>query len=137
LRHGTTGGRQAQGAGGCAAFGVSLGNVEFDNVMIRQYVVGYAFPKEPGKPDMAAIKAAAEKMKPQVEVLDRAVAGTGYLAGDAFTLADINILPMLFYVNRFEEGKALLGATKSLSAYMERHFARPSFRASAPPPPKS
>jgi glutathione S-transferase len=137
LRHGTTGGRQAQGAGGCAAFGVSLGNVEFDNVMIRQYVVGYAFPKEPGKPDMAAIKAAAEKMKPQVEVLDRAVAGTGYLAGDAFTLADINILPMLFYVNRFEEGKALLGAAKSLSAYMERHFARPSFRASAPPPPKS
>jgi glutathione S-transferase len=137
LRHGTTGGRQAQGAGGCAAFGVSLGNVEFDNVMIRQYVVGYAFPKEPGKPDMVAIKAAAEKMKPQVEVLDRAVAGTGYLAGDAFTLADINILPMLFYVNRFQEGKALFGATKSLSAYMERHFARPSFRASAPPPPKS
>jgi glutathione S-transferase len=116
---------------------VSLGNVEIDKVMIRQYVVGYAFPKEPGKPDMGAIKAAAEKMTPQVEVLDRAVAGTGYLAGDAFTLADINILPMLFYVNRFEEGKALLGAAKSLSAYMERHFARPSFRASAPPPPKS
>ena len=36
---------------------------------------------------------------------------------------------MLFYVNRFEEGKALLGAAKNLSAYMERHFARPSFQA--------
>src|SRR5437899_1332643 len=42
---------------------VSLGNVEFDKLMIRQYVVGYAFPKEPGKPDMDAIKAAAEKME--------------------------------------------------------------------------
>ena len=115
---------------------VSLGNVEFDKLMIRQYVVGYAFPKEPGKPDMVAIKAAAEKMKPQVAVLDRAVAETGYLAGDGFTLADINILPMLFYVNRFEEGKAILGGAKNLSAYMERHFARPSFRKSAPPPPK-
>ena len=114
---------------------VSLGNVEFDKLMIRQYVVGYVFPKEPGKPDMAAIGAAAEKMKPQVAVLDRAVAGTGYLAGDSFTLADINILPMLFYVNRFEEGKALLGAAKNLSAYMERHFARPSFRKSAPAAP--
>ena len=114
---------------------VSLGNVEFDKLMIRQYVVGYAFPKEPGKPDMAAIGAAAEKMKPQVAVLDRAVADTGYLAGDGFTLADINILPMLFYVNRFEEGKAILGGAKNLSAYMERHFARPSFRKSAPPPP--
>jgi len=114
---------------------VSLGNVEFDKLMIRQYVVGYAFPKEPGKPDMAAIGAAAEKMKPQIAVLDRAVAGTGYLAGDGFTLADINILPMLFYVNRFEEGKALLAGAKNLSAYMERHFARPSFQKSKPPPP--
>jgi glutathione S-transferase len=113
---------------------VSLGNVEFDKLIIRQYVVPYVFPKEAGKPDMTAIKAAAEKMKGQVDVLDKAVAKTGYLAGDSFTLADINILPMLFYVNRFEEGKALLGAAKNLSAYMERHFARPSFKKSAPPP---
>jgi glutathione S-transferase len=113
---------------------VSLGNVEFDKLMMRQYVVGYAFPKEPGKPDMPAIKAAAEKMQPQIDVLDRTVARTGYLAGDSFTLADINILPMLFYVNRFEEGKAMLGAAKNLSAYMERHFARPSFQSTTPPP---
>jgi glutathione S-transferase len=112
---------------------VSLGNVEFDKVMIRQYVVGYAFPKEPGKPDMTAIGEAAQRMKPQVEVLDRAVAKTGYLAGDAFTFADINILPMLFYVNRFEEGKGLLAGAKNLSAYMERHFARESFKKSTPP----
>jgi len=112
---------------------VSLGNVEFDRLMIRQYVLGYVLAKD-GKPDMAAIGAAAEKMKPQVEVLDRAVAGTGHLVGDSLTLADINILPMLSYVNRFEEGKALLGAAKNLSAYMNRHFARDSFRKSAPPP---
>jgi glutathione S-transferase len=114
---------------------VSLGNVEFDKLIIRQYVVPYVFPKEAGKPDMTAIKAAAEKMKGQVDVLDKAVAKTGYLAGDSFTLADINILPMLFYANRFEEGKAMFGAAKNLSAYMERHFARPSFQASKPPPP--
>jgi glutathione S-transferase len=112
---------------------VSLGNVEFDRLMIRQYVIGYVLPKD-GKPDMAAIGAAAEKMKPQIEILDRAVAATGHLVGDSLTLADINVLPMLFYVNRFEEGKALLGAAKNLSAYMQRHFARESFRKSAPPP---
>src|ERR1041384_4287706 len=60
---------------------VSLGNVEFDKLMIRQYVVGYVFPKD-GKPDMKAIGEAAEKMKPQIAVLDRAVADTGYLAGE-------------------------------------------------------
>ena len=36
-------------------------------------------------------------MKGQVDVLDKAVAKTGYFAGNSFTLADINILPMLFY----------------------------------------
>jgi glutathione S-transferase len=113
---------------------VSLGNVEFDKVMIRQYVVGYVFPKEAGKPDMAAIGRAAEAMKKQVEVLDGAVAG-GYLVGDQLTFADINILPMLFYARRFEEGKALFAAAPNLTAYMERHFARPSFQASKPPPP--
>jgi glutathione S-transferase len=115
---------------------VSLGNVEFDKVMIRQYVVGYVFPEEPGKPDMAQIAKAAERLKPQVAVLDKQVAGTGYLAGDSFTFADINMLPMLFYVSRFPEGKAILGEARNLTDYMERHFARPSFKASAPPPPK-
>ena len=86
---------------------------------------------------MAAIGAAAEKMKPQVAVLDRAVADTGHLVGDSFTLADINILPMLFYVNRFEEGKALLGAAKNLSAYMERHFARDELPQVGPAAPGS
>jgi glutathione S-transferase len=110
---------------------VSLGNTEFDKLMVRQYVLGYILAKD-GKPDRTALGAAAEKMKPQVEVLDRAVA-SGHLVGASLTLADINILPMLFYVNQFEEGKALLGAAKNLPAYMERHFARESFRKAAPP----
>jgi glutathione S-transferase len=113
---------------------VSLGNLEFDKVMMRQYVVGYVFPKEAGKPDMAAIGRAAEAMKKQVEVLDRAVA-SGHLVGDQLTFADINILPMLFYARRFDEGKALFAAAPRLTAYMERHFARPSFQASKPPAP--
>jgi len=41
---------------------------------------------------------------------------------------------MLSYVNRFEEGKAMLGATKNLAAYMARHFARDSFKKTTPPP---
>jgi glutathione S-transferase len=73
-------------------------------------------------------------MKKQVEVLDRALAKTGHLVGDKLTFADINILPMLSYVNRFEKGKAMLGATKNLAAYMERHFARDSFKKTTPPP---
>lgn len=114
---------------------ISMGNVEFDKVMIRQYVVQYVFPKEAGKPDMAMIGAAAHAMKKQVAVLDSAVAKTGHLVGDGLTYADINLLPMLFYANRFPEAKEMIGGAKNLSAYMERHFARPSFQAAKPPPP--
>ena len=113
---------------------ISMGNVEFDKVFIRQYVVQYVFPKEPGKPDMAAIGRAAHAMKKQVAVLDSAVA-SGHLVGDGLTYADINILPMLFYARRFEEGKEIIGGAKNLTAYMERHFARPSFQGSKPPAP--
>jgi glutathione S-transferase len=56
------------------------------------------------------------------------------LAGNQYTLADINVLPILFYVNRFPEGNAALKSTKNLSTYFERHSARPSFKATVPPP---
>ena len=114
---------------------VSLGNVEFDRLMIRQYVVGYAFPKECGKPDMAAIGAAAEKMKPQVAVLDprgRRDRPSGRRQLHACRHqhpADAVLCEPL------RGGQSDARRRQNLSAYMERHFARPSFKASAPPPP--
>jgi glutathione S-transferase len=57
------------------------------------------------------------------------------LVGNQYTLADINVLPILFYVNRFAEGSAALKSTKNLGTYFERHNARPSFKATVPPPP--
>jgi glutathione S-transferase len=100
----------------------------------RQYVVGYAFPKEPGKPDMAAIKARGREDEAAGRGARPAVASTGHLVGDSLTARRHQHPADAVYVNRFEEGKALLGAAKNLSAYMDRHFARDSFRKSAPPP---
>jgi glutathione S-transferase len=42
-------------------------------------------------------------MRRQIDLLDQAVAKTGYLAGNGFTLADINLLPILYYVQRCPE----------------------------------
>jgi len=111
---------------------ISLVNSTIDPVMIREYVLGYAFAKD-GKPDPERISAAVEKMKKQIPVLDAAVA-SGYLVGDSFTLADINLMPILFYLNYFPEGAALLDGTRHLKAYFERHAARPSFKNTMPPP---
>ena len=75
---------------------VSLVNTAIDRTLIRTYLYAYIAPKTPdGKPDRAAIDAVMPAVRQQLEILDRAVAVTGYLAGDQFTFADINLLPIL------------------------------------------
>lgn len=63
-----------------------------------------------------------------------AVAKTGYLVDDRFTFADINLLPILYYVRLFPEGAQALAAASHLAGYYERHAARPSFKSTIPPP---
>jgi len=115
---------------------VSLVNTRMDGTMVRTYLFAYIFPKGgDGKPDRAAIEAVVPSLRQQMAVLDGAVARTGYLAGNGYTLADINVMPILFYVRQFPEGAEGLAANHHLAAYFERHSARPSFRNTTPPPP--
>jgi glutathione S-transferase len=115
---------------------VSLVNTTIDPTMIRQYLLSYLFPKGPdGKPDRKAIEAALPAMQQQFDVLDKAVAGTGYLAGKSFSLADINVLPILAYMQRPPESSEMLKTSKNLAAYFARHAERPSFKNTTPPPP--
>jgi glutathione S-transferase len=103
--------------------------------MVRQFLGAHFFPGTPdGSPNRPVIDAALPKMAQQMEVLDRAVAPTGHLVGDAFTLADANLLPILFYLSKLAESAALLDKAPHLKAYLERHLARPSLQATLPPP---
>jgi glutathione S-transferase len=115
---------------------VSLVNTSIDPCLVRTYLLGYFFPKTAdGKPDRAAIDGVLPAMQKQIGLLDKAVAKTGYLAGGGFTLADINLLPILYYVQRCPEGAEMVKAAQNLAAYFARHAERPSFKASTPPPP--
>jgi glutathione S-transferase len=62
------------------------------------------------------------------------VADTGYLVGDALTLADINVLPLLYYMTKFPESGAMLAAQPKLSAYVDRLLARKTIADTIPPP---
>jgi glutathione S-transferase len=118
---------------------VSLVNTVMDATLIRTYLFAYAFPKTAdGKPDRKAIDAVTPAVREQLSVLDQAVAATGHLVGDQFTLADINLLPILFYVRQLPEAADALMARTHLSAYYDRHAARPSFARTMPPsgPPR-
>ncbi len=114
---------------------ISLVNTHIDPLLVRQYLRANFFPGTPdGSPDRAAIDAALPKMEQHFAVLDRAVAKTGHLVGDTFTLADINLLPILYYMGKMPESSAMLRRNASLSSYFDRHMSRPSAREAAPPP---
>jgi glutathione S-transferase len=72
-------------------------------------------------------------VREQLGILDRAVARTGYLVGDQFTFADINLLPILHRVQQPPEGAEALAALSHLAGYYQRHATRPSFARTDPP----
>jgi glutathione S-transferase len=115
---------------------ISLVNSVMDGTFIRTYLFCYIFPKtEDGKPDRKAIEAVTPALRQQIQLLDKAVAKTGYLAGDRLTLADLNLMPILAYIKQFPEGAEAMAGAKHLSAYYERNAARASFKNTVPPPP--
>ena len=118
---------------------VSLVNTVIDRTLIRTYLFAYIAARiAGGTPDRAAIDAVMPAVREQIGVLDKAVARTGYLVGEQFTFADINLLPILHRVGQAPEGAEALAAAPHLSRYYQRHAARPSFTKTIPPagPPR-
>jgi|SRR5580658_7989248 glutathione S-transferase len=113
---------------------VSLVNTVIDRTLIRTYLFAYIAPKTAdGKPNREAIDAVMPAVREQIGILDQAVAGSGHLVGDRFTFADINLLPILYYIRQLPESAEVLAAAGHLSAYYDRHAARPSFARTTPP----
>jgi glutathione S-transferase len=115
---------------------VSLVNTVIDQALVRTYLFAYIFPKtEDGKPDRETIEAITPTLREHIGLLDKAVAATGHLAGDRYSFADINVMPILYYVRMFPEGAEAIAKASHLGAYYERHAARPAFKNTIPPPP--
>ena len=96
---------------------ISHVNTTIDPLLVRQYLAAYFFPRTAdGRPNRAAIEAALPSMEKHFAVLDRAVAKTGYLVGNALTLADINLLPILYYMSRLPESGEILSRTATAAA---------------------
>jgi glutathione S-transferase len=104
---------------------VSLVNTVMDRTLIRTYLFAYIAPKTAdGEPDRVAIEDVMPAVHEQIGVLDKAVANSGYLVGDQFTFADINLLPILHRVQQLPEGAEALAGTTHLAGYYARHAAQ-------------
>jgi len=112
---------------------ISIVNTTIDPVWLRQYLRAYVFPRTPdGSPERDTIAAALPRMEQQFPVMDRAVSTSGHLVGDAFTLADMNFLPILFYMTTRPESSALLERMPALKRYLDGHMARQSVKDTMP-----
>lgn len=114
---------------------ISIVNTHVDPVLVRQYLGGYFFADTAdGSPDRKRIDATLETMDKQFNVLETAVGRNGGLVDATFTLADANLLPILFYLSKMPESGAIFSRMNSLKAYFERHMQRASVVATLPPP---
>jgi glutathione S-transferase len=114
---------------------ISLINTGFDLVFARQYLGAYFFSGLPGgAPDRARIDAAQTKLREMFGILDRVLGQRPYLAGPDFTLADMFLLPLIYYLKQMPESGELLTASPNLTAWFERVSDRASARETVPPP---
>lgn len=112
---------------------VSIVCTTLDPLWLRQYYAAYVLAvRGNGVIDRARIEKAIPQMKPQFDIVDRAVGNAGYLAGDSFTLADAYLTPIVFYMNAVPESAALMAKTSHLKPYLERQMARPSVQQTKP-----
>ena len=118
---------------------VSLVNTTVDPLLVRTYLFAYIAPKgADGKPDRGAIEAMMPRVHEHLALLERTLAASDYLVGDRFTLADINLLPILFYISRMPDTADAFAAGTALRRYYDTQAARPSFVRTVPPlsPPR-
>jgi glutathione S-transferase len=112
---------------------VSIVCTTLDPLWLRQYYAAYVLAvRGNGVVDRARIDAAIPQMAPQFEIMDRAVAKTGQLVGESFTLADAYLTPIVFYMNAVPESAALMAKTSHLKAYLDRQMARKSVQQTKP-----
>ena len=112
---------------------VSMICTTIDPLLLRQYYAAYVLAaRGNGVIDRARIEDALPKMAPHFTVLDRALAKTGYLVGESFTLADAYLTPIVFYMKAVPESAGLMAKTSHLGAYLDRQMARPSVQQTKP-----
>jgi len=84
-----------------------------------------------------ALQASAEQLNKQFGILDAGLQNATYFAGDALTLADLYLPPILFWLEKTPEGQSALPNYGALGRWYQMIGARESFQATIPPMPSS
>jgi glutathione S-transferase len=83
--------------------------------------------------DEAAVAAALARAPLCLAEFARLQGDQTYLAGERMSLADLMVIPLLYYFSRFAEGAAALAEHPSLIPWVRRMEERQSFQVTKPP----
>jgi glutathione S-transferase len=83
--------------------------------------------------DENAIAAAVPRARLCLSEFARLAGEQTFLAGERVTLADLMVIPLLYYFSKVPEGQAPLAEHPTLRAWMQRMEARQSFQVTKPP----
>jgi len=112
---------------------VSMINCHGYDAMVRRYVLQYVFPKgEGGAPDRKTIDAALPEIEMLLGAVDKAYSTRNYLAGNALTMADLLLSPIVFYLQMFPESKMILEKFPNLQRAHGTIAERKSFKDTIP-----
>ena len=85
-----------------------------------------------GTPDRAAVAEALPQAERALAVVESLMDGGDFLCGEAISLADCHLVPILDYFARTEDGGAVLARRPRLSAWWTRMERRPSVTGTRP-----
>jgi len=94
--------------------------IEPHSIQVLYHCVSYP----PDKRDPALARAAIDALRKPLEVLDQALAATGFLVGGRFTVADINVAEVVRYALPAPE---LFETTPALRGWLAACHARPAY----------
>jgi len=80
-----------------------------------------------GEPQAEVIRAGRAGIQPALDVIEAALGGAPYLAGDAFSLADVHWMPYVEYLHQVGEGEAF-ARRPNVDAWWRRISARPAWQ---------
>lgn len=98
-----------------------------DQVLVRDYLLEFAFPKgEGGTVRTEKVREAEPEVTRVLALLEAQLGDGGYLVTDSFTIADAIAAPMLDYVFKLPTGETLAARAPLLVQYIQRLCERPS-----------
>jgi glutathione S-transferase len=105
---------------------------EVDQLLMRNYVVEYAFHKDDdGNVVRTKIDKTIKRFPKMFKMLEDAVSA-GCFGTASFSMADCFVMPILHATNIWDEGKEAIANSPKLNDYFTKYQDRESFKATAP-----